>query len=107
MDSEHRGSRPQPGHEEDDFGLAEILPQYFALCRRDLLNLREALARHDFEKIRVLGHNLKGSGGAYGFPDVTDIGASLEASGKTQDAPLAQSAVDRLAGFLTAHASEE
>lgn len=91
------------GEEEDDFGLAEILPQYFALCRRDLLNLQAALDENDFERVRVLGHNLKGSGGAYGFPDLTEIGASLETSGKSQDAALAKSSADRFAEFLNTH----
>jgi HPt (histidine-containing phosphotransfer) domain-containing protein len=101
MGSENRGgSRPD---EEEDFGLSEILPQYFDLCRRDLLHLQLALEENDFERVRVLGHNLKGSGGAYGFPDLTEIGASLETSGKSQDPTLAKSATERLAEFLNSH----
>jgi HPt (histidine-containing phosphotransfer) domain-containing protein len=88
--------------EEDDFGISEILPQYFALCRRDLLNLQAALERNDFEQIRVLGHNLKGSGGAYGFPELTEIGLELEVSGKQQDREIAKTGVERLQEFLKA-----
>jgi HPt (histidine-containing phosphotransfer) domain-containing protein len=107
MHSEKKGRSSQPGEEEDDFGIAEIVPQYFALCQRDLLNLRDALDQNDFEKVRVLGHNLKGSGGAYGFPEITEIGSSLEASGKLHDTSLAKTGVDRLAAFLSARAPKE
>lgn len=101
MDLDNRYGSTPPA-EDDDSVLAELLPQYFDLCRRDLVQLRDALAQNDFEKVRVLGHNLKGSGGAYGFPNLTEIGASLETSGKTQDGGLARSATDRLAEFLSA-----
>jgi len=107
MGSENKGGGSRPGEEEDDFGLAEILPQYFALCQRDLLNLRDALDQNDFEKVRVLGHNLKGSGGAYGLPEISEIGSSLEESGKLQDTSLAKTGVDRLAAFLSVRVPEE
>lgn len=102
MDSEFEGGNPQREREkkEDDFGIAEILPQYFALCRRDLLNLQSALERNDFEQIRVLGHNLKGSGGAYGFPELSEIGLALETSGKRHDREIAKAEVERLGEFL-------
>jgi HPt (histidine-containing phosphotransfer) domain-containing protein len=103
MGSENRGGGPKPHEEEEDFGLSEILPQYFDLCRRDLLHLKAALSENDFERVRVLGHNLKGSGGAYGFPVLTEIGESLETSGKSQDKLLAKSATERLAEFLDRH----
>jgi HPt (histidine-containing phosphotransfer) domain-containing protein len=106
MGSENSYGGFRPDEEEEDFGLSEILPQYFDLCRRDLLHLQAALKENDFEQVRVLGHNLKGSGGAYGFPVLTEIGASLETSGKSQDSLLAKSATERLAEFLNTQQSK-
>jgi HPt (histidine-containing phosphotransfer) domain-containing protein len=101
MDADNRAEGAfAPGDDEDGAGLAEILPQYFSLCRRDLLNLQAALEQKDFERVRVLGHNLKGSGGAYGFPELTEIGSSLETSGKINDVSAAKAGVERLAEFL-------
>ncbi len=40
--------------------------------------MREALGRADFEAVTILGHNLRGSGGGFGFQTITDIGAALE-----------------------------
>jgi HPt (histidine-containing phosphotransfer) domain-containing protein len=41
-----------------------------------------ALERGDFENVRILGHNMKGSGGGYGFDRISEIGASLEEAAK-------------------------
>ena len=86
--------------EEDDFGLTELIPQYFALCRRDLQNLRAALDEKQFDQIRVLGHNLKGSGGAYGFPGLSEIGARIETAAKAGNESEAREGVEQLAEFL-------
>jgi hypothetical protein len=32
----------------------------------------------DFQAVKTLGHGMKGAGGSYGFPAITDIGAALE-----------------------------
>ena len=37
-----------------------------------------ALERSDYDNVRILGHNMKGSGAGYGFNRITEIGASLE-----------------------------
>ena len=34
----------------------------------------------DFEQIRSLAHNIKGTGGSYGFPELTQLAAALENS---------------------------
>jgi histidine phosphotransfer protein HptB len=107
MSAEDRDEAAEPvqvqGHkDDDDFSLADLIPQYFALCRRDLLNLRAAIESKEFDQVRVLGHNLKGSGGAYGFPELSEIGAQIESAAKTQDTGKAGSGVARLAEFLSA-----
>jgi HPt (histidine-containing phosphotransfer) domain-containing protein len=86
--------------DDEDIGLAELLPQYFALCRDDLESLRACLEAGQFDKIRVLGHNLKGSGGAYGFPELSQLGGHLESAGKTHDGPAARESIEQLSEFL-------
>jgi HPt (histidine-containing phosphotransfer) domain-containing protein len=88
------------GDDEEDAGLAELIPQYFELCRRDLESLRIALKARQFDEIRVLGHNLKGSGGAYGFPELSRLGARLESAGKSHDDTTARESVEQLSEFL-------
>ncbi|MEI9891716.1 MAG: hypothetical protein WDN45_15675 [Caulobacteraceae bacterium] len=40
--------------------------------------MRASLDRDDYEAILVIGHNMRGSGGGFGFQSITDIGAALE-----------------------------
>ena len=86
--------------EDDDFGLQDLVPQYLALCRRDLLAMQSALERLDFDRVRVLGHNLKGSGSAYGFPRLTDLGASVEQAAKSNDNDTIRVGITELEAFL-------
>ena len=44
----------------------------------DVANLGKALAENDFDSIRIAGHNMYGSGAAYGFGQITVIGRCLE-----------------------------
>jgi CheY-like chemotaxis protein len=65
--------------------LRDLMPRFLDSRRRDLDAMREALKHANLDAIRVLGHNMKGSGGGYGLPEITAIGASLESAAKRQD----------------------
>lgn len=58
--------------------LAQLVPGFLEGRRRDIQTISTALDRCDYENVRILGHNMKGSGAGYGFQRITDIGASLE-----------------------------
>jgi CheY-like chemotaxis protein len=58
--------------------LAELVPGFLEGRRRDIDTIAAALERSDFDNVRILGHNMKGSGAGYGFNRITEIGASLE-----------------------------
>ncbi len=47
--------------------------------------MREVLAQGDYETIRIFGHRMKGTGGAYGLDAITDIGRALEEVAKNQN----------------------
>jgi CheY-like chemotaxis protein len=71
--------------EEHSMGLvrvassfAELVPDFLKGRRRDIDTIAAALERLDYEGVRVLGHNMKGSGAGYGFNRITEIGAYLE-----------------------------
>jgi len=58
--------------------LAGLVPAYLEGRRRDVETIAVALERSDYDNVRVLGHNMKGSGAGYGFSRITEIGATLE-----------------------------
>jgi PAS domain S-box-containing protein len=62
------------------------IPAYLKNCRQNIIDLTEALSCAEFETIRVIGHNLRGSGEAFGFRAITDIGLGLEDAAVRADA---------------------
>ncbi len=77
-----------------------VLPQYVANRRKDLESLRDALRSDDLEVVRVLGHDMKGTGESFGLPSISAIGASLEQAGRTDDMETALVELGRLAMLL-------
>jgi PAS domain S-box-containing protein len=61
-----------------DSSLAGLVPGFLENRRRDIVAIDIALNQADYDNVRILGHNMKGSGAGYGFSRITEIGASLE-----------------------------
>jgi CheY-like chemotaxis protein/HPt (histidine-containing phosphotransfer) domain-containing protein len=74
------------------------VPIYLARRREDVRTIETLLSEGDFDKIRVLAHNMKGSGTGYGFPEITELGASIEKAAKSLD----KAAVSEQTGSLDA-----
>ena len=58
------------------------------------------LETNSFDSLRTFGHNIKGSGGMYGFNEVTEIGAVIEAAAKDEDMAIIKSNLKNLDLFL-------
>lgn len=58
------------------------------------------LAASEFEQIGARGHDMKGNGRSYGFPDLTDIGAALERFAQQKDKDALDKQLMRLANYL-------
>lgn len=80
--------------------LAERTPAYLLNCRDNVISMTEALNRTDFQTVIILGHNLRGSGGGFGFQAITDIGAGLEFAAEAADLAGSRKWVLELSGYL-------
>jgi PAS domain S-box-containing protein len=81
-------------------GLESLSPRYLSARRKELQEMVAFLAASDFEQISSRGHNMKGTGRSYGFPDITDIGAALERSASHEDKEGIDKQLLRLANYL-------
>ena len=77
-----------------------LLAKYLARRRDDLALLRSALSQNDFASIERTGHNLFGSGAAYGLEPISDLGADLEQAAKTKNSARIAHVVDALEAFV-------
>ena len=82
-------------------GMEDVVPLYLDKRRAEISTYRQALAEGSFEVIRALSHKMKGTGTGYGFPVLTDIGATLERAAKRGDAAEARTKIDELAQYLS------
>jgi CheY-like chemotaxis protein len=89
-----------PVHVQLDPDLAELIPAYLENRRRDVEAIAVALAHADYENVRTLGHNMKGSGAGYGLNRISEIGASLEQAAIHQELANISANAAELAGYL-------
>ena len=68
-----------------DAQIAALVPRFLANRAADVGRIRTALAHADFESIRIAAHAMKGAGGGYGFPEISRLGAAMEASARQRD----------------------
>ena len=83
-----------------DAQIAALVPRFLANRAADVVNMRVALATGDFEAVRAAAHGMKGSGGGYGFPEISRLGAAMEHSARQRDAASLGALVDKLAAYL-------
>jgi len=83
-----------------DRELESLVPTFLANRRGDVGRLRDLLANGDFAAIQSLGHNIRGAGGPYGFPQVSVLGAAIESAAAAHAAPPIAGAANDLERFL-------
>jgi signal transduction histidine kinase/CheY-like chemotaxis protein len=83
-----------------DSSLSDIVPIFLSNIRENPEKILQALDAGDLDLPRTLGHNMKGTGSAYGFPPITDIGAEIENAAKAGDRDTIRRKAVELAAFL-------
>jgi len=83
-----------------DEEIEDLIPGFLENRRKDLIALKEALAKGDHESISRLGHKMKGTGGGYGFDLITDLGVSIEEAAKEKNNDEIQKRIHELFHFL-------
>jgi hypothetical protein len=83
-----------------DSSLREIVPGYLTNRRTDVIAFRAALENDDFQTIRMTAHKIKGTGGGYGFPVLTELGAAIENAAITRDGESIRKNVAELDRYL-------
>lgn len=86
---------------EVDRELMPVVPDYLAGRLQDCAEIERLLASGGMERIQTLGHRMKGSGGSFGFDDISVIGEILESAAQIPDAEAIRSAVSSLQRYLT------
>lgn len=60
--------------------IKHLIPEYLNARRKDVPALEQALKKEDYHEIRSIAHGLKGTGGGFGFQQITVIGKEMESA---------------------------
>jgi HPt (histidine-containing phosphotransfer) domain-containing protein len=66
-----------------------------------VLRLQNALGGGDFSAARAIGHSLAGSGGSYGFEEITRIGRAIEENSRSGDVGSLGRQIAQLEDYLS------
>lgn len=80
--------------------IANLVPGYLENRHKDIVRMREALEKGDYEAIEYMGHSMRGSGKAYGFNSISDIGQRLEQAAKAADAEEICRLIEDLSSYI-------
>ena len=83
-----------------DSELEDLIPGFLTNRAVDVENVIIAVNEGDFEKIRIVGHTMKGVGGGYGFDYITSIGGDMEVAAKDENTSLLLQLADELKNYL-------
>lgn len=78
----------------------EAIQKYLERRFTDIENCRLALQRGDLSVCEIVGHQLKGNGSTFGFPEISTVGKSLELAAKAHDTDSASHLVDELESIV-------
>jgi HPt (histidine-containing phosphotransfer) domain-containing protein len=84
----------------DDPEFQELIQQYLDYLRETLPELKADLEKRNFPAVRKYGHNVKGSGGGYGFDNLTELGKALEQAAIDEDFERCGRYIQELEDFL-------
>ena len=84
-----------------DSDLEELVPEFIENRHEDIVKINEYLDRNEIAEIQMLGHSMKGSGGGYGFHEITRLGGELEQAAKRGDKDEIDDLNKKLAQYLT------
>ena len=85
---------------EIDRELMPVVPEYLENRFLDCAEIERLLASGGMEYIQIMGHRMKGSGGSYGFDEISVIGEALELAAQDVDADGISAAVRHLETYL-------
>jgi signal transduction histidine kinase/HPt (histidine-containing phosphotransfer) domain-containing protein len=86
----------------NDPEIATILEEFVGHLEDQADAMRRAYADGRYEDLQRCAHRLKGAGGSYGYPSLTDANKRLEDAAKARDRAAADAALDTVAELIRA-----
>lgn len=83
-----------------DPAIRAILPEYIRIRLREHQAMLAALEAGDLDAVARAGHRIKGTGTAYGLPELTGLGAALNEAARAGDDPACRELAGKIGDLL-------
>jgi len=83
----------------------EMKIRYFERRKRDLDECIKNLKSGNLHFIEKVGHQLKGNGVTFGYPELSEIGGELEVAAQSGDHRVISNAMNKLSKWVEIHLS--
>ena len=80
--------------------LEPLMPRFLANRQKEIVKMQAFLAKADFDALKLAGHSLKGVGGGYGFPLLSELGARFEVYADARDLQAVAAALDEYSLYM-------
>ncbi|MDY7010167.1 MAG: response regulator [Planctomycetota bacterium] len=87
---------------DNDSDMIELIDKFVASLPDHIEEMRQALTNGFYEHLQRMAHQLKGTGGGYGYPMLTKTAKTLEDAAKTEDVETANITLNSLASLCCA-----
>jgi len=80
--------------------LRALVPSYVKNRQNEAGELAQCLDQGDFEKLKRVGHNLKGNGSTYGFAKLSEIGQKMEVAAVEKQSDTLKDLISSYSSFV-------
>ncbi len=80
-----------------------LLLKYKFSRKNDYMTCLESFVKNDLSHIERVGHQMKGNGETFGYPEISEIGKRLELAASKNDHSLIQIALNDLKNWIEIH----
>jgi HPt (histidine-containing phosphotransfer) domain-containing protein len=81
----------------EDPSMRELVLEFVNTLDDRIAELQQAYERLDWQQLAKLAHQLKGAGGSYGYPELSELAATMEQHFRTQSVGSFKHWIEQLA----------
>jgi HPt (histidine-containing phosphotransfer) domain-containing protein len=80
----------------DDEDMVDLIDEFVEELGEEIASMRKVFEGGDYDGLCRLAHQMKGAGGSYGYPMLTEVAKELEKAAKEKDIDAGRSTLDKL-----------
>ena len=80
--------------------LEDMIPEYLEHRKAEVPIIQGALEQNDYPALREIGHDIEGTGGAFGFKGLAELGRALRLAAREEDNSEIEKIAEQIETYL-------